>query len=50
MVFHVYTTAEGLGFSETVQVTPEGGRRLTRTPRAILSAGGGSRNAGTVPD
>lgn len=39
MVFHVYTTAEGLGFSETVQVTPEGGRRLTRTPRAILTAG-----------
>lgn len=50
MVFHVYTTAEGLGFSETVQVTPEGGRRLTRTPRAILSAGGGSRYAGAVPD
>ncbi len=39
MVFHVYTTAEGLGFSETVVVTPEGGRRLTRTPRAILTAG-----------
>lgn len=39
MVFHVYTTAEGLGFSETVVVTPEGGRRLTQTPRAILTAG-----------
>lgn len=39
MVFHVYTTAEGLGFSETVQVTPEGGRRLTHTARTILTAG-----------
>lgn len=39
MVFHVYTTAEGLGFSETVTVTPDGGRRLTRTPREILIAG-----------
>lgn len=39
MVFHVYTTAEGLGFSETVQVTAQGGRRLTRTPRAVLTAG-----------
>lgn len=36
MVFHVYTTAEGLGFSETVVVTPEGGKRLTRTPRRLL--------------
>ena len=40
MVFHVYTTAEGLGFSETVVVTPDGGRRLTRTPRRLLLAGG----------
>ncbi|WP_068298243.1 Xaa-Pro peptidase family protein [Pararhodobacter sp. CCB-MM2] len=39
MVFHVYTTAEGLGFSETVVVTPEGGRRLTQTPRQILTNG-----------
>ena len=39
MVFHVYTTAEGLGFSETVMVTPAGGRRLTQTPRAILTGG-----------
>lgn len=37
MVFHVYTTAEGLGFSETVQVTPDGGCRLTHTARAILT-------------
>jgi len=39
MVFHVYTSARGLGFSETVAVTPEGGRRLTRTPRRLLRAG-----------
>ncbi len=36
MVFHVYTTAARLGFSETVVVTPEGGRRLTMTPRHLL--------------
>ena len=36
MVFHAYTTAAGLGFSETVVVTADGGRRLTRTPRTIL--------------
>lgn len=40
MVFHVYTTAEGLGFSETVMVTPDGGRRLTQTPRRLLLARG----------
>lgn len=39
MVFHVYTTASGLGFSETVLVTPNGGRRLTQTPRRILVCG-----------
>lgn len=37
MVFHVYTTAQGFGFSETVVVTPEGGRRLTTTSRKILT-------------
>lgn len=39
MVFHVYATAARLGFSETVVVTPEGGRRLTTTARQILIAG-----------
>lgn len=38
MVFHVYTSAEGIAFSETVVVTGDGGRRLTNTPRAILTA------------
>jgi Xaa-Pro dipeptidase len=36
MVFHAYTTAAGLGFSETVSVSRGGGERLTRTPREIL--------------
>ena len=38
MVFHVYATAARLGFSETVVVTPEGGRRLTTTVRQVLTA------------
>ena len=38
MVFHMYVSAQGLGFSETVVVTPTGGRRLTQVPRSILSA------------
>jgi len=36
MVFHMYAAANGLAFSETVQVTDEGGVRLTRTPRTLL--------------
>lgn len=38
MVFHVYATAHGLGFSETVVVRPEGGERLTTAPRRILAS------------
>jgi Xaa-Pro dipeptidase len=38
MVFHLYATAQGLGFSETVAVGPDGGVRLTETPRQILTA------------
>jgi len=37
MVFHMYVSAGGLGFSETVVVEAEGGRRLTATPRRLLS-------------
>lgn len=37
MVFHMYTVAKGLAFSETVVVTPDGGVRLTRTPRKLLA-------------
>jgi Xaa-Pro dipeptidase len=35
MVFHLYATACGIGFSETVLVGTEGGRRLTNAPRCI---------------
>jgi Xaa-Pro dipeptidase len=36
MVFHMYATAKGLGFSETVAVGREGGARLASTSRRIL--------------
>lgn len=36
MVFHLYATARGLGFSETVVVGKDGGVRLTRGQRHIL--------------
>lgn len=38
MVFHMYSSAAGLAFSETVVVGAGGGRRLTSAPRALLSA------------
>ncbi len=38
MVFHMYVSAAGLGFSETVVVEAGGGRRLTATPRAMLTS------------
>ncbi|TIU44242.1 MAG: aminopeptidase P family protein [Mesorhizobium sp.] len=37
MVFHMYTVGKGLAFSETVVVTKDGGKRLTQTPRRLLS-------------
>ena len=37
MVFHMYTVGKGLAFSETVVVTEDGGKRLTQTPRRLLS-------------
>jgi Xaa-Pro dipeptidase len=39
MVFHVYTSAAGLAFSETVVVTSKGGVRLAKTPRTYLTGG-----------
>ena len=39
MVFHMYTSAAGIGVSETVLVTDQGGERLTRTPRRLLVSG-----------
>ncbi|WP_038357695.1 M24 family metallopeptidase [Bosea sp. UNC402CLCol] len=38
MVFHMYVSAAGLGFSESVVVEAGGGRRLTSTPRAMLTS------------
>ncbi|WP_332304806.1 Xaa-Pro peptidase family protein [Rhizobium sp. GR12] len=38
LVFHLYTSAHGLGFSETVLVSRDGGLRLTKSPRQILTA------------
>lgn len=38
MVFHLYATAKGLGFSETVVVGKNGGIRLTKSPREIMRA------------
>jgi Xaa-Pro dipeptidase len=37
MVFHMYTSAQGLAVSETVLVTAEGARRLTRLDRKLYS-------------
>lgn len=37
MVFHMYTVGKGMAFSETVVVTDDGGKRLTQTPRRLLS-------------
>lgn len=38
MVFHMYVSAGGLGFSETVVVEAKGCRRLTATSRAMLAS------------
>lgn len=34
-VFHMYTWAGGMAFSETIVVTPEGGKRLTKMERKL---------------
>ncbi|MET4754624.1 Xaa-Pro peptidase family protein [Bradyrhizobium sp. RT11b] len=34
-VFHMYTSAHGMAFSETIVVTPEGGKRLTQMERRL---------------
>lgn len=36
MVFHMYTYARGLAFSDTILITPEGAERLTRTERRLF--------------
>ncbi len=36
MVFHMYVSAQGVSFSETVLVTADGPERLTQTPRILF--------------
>lgn len=36
MVFHMYASAAGISFSETVLVTPDGPERLTKIPRTLI--------------
>lgn len=36
MVFHMYASAAGASFSETVHVTADGPRRLTQLPRTLI--------------
>ncbi len=40
MAFHMYTSAQGLAFSDTVLVTQAGGERLTRIERKLFSTDG----------
>lgn len=37
MVFHMYTSAAGISFSETVLVGPDGPERLTQLPRRLFA-------------
>ncbi len=37
MVFHIYVSAAGISFSETVLVTENGSERLTRLPRVLVA-------------
>jgi Xaa-Pro aminopeptidase len=39
MVFHMYASASGASFSETVLVTERGPERLTKLPRALIENG-----------
>ncbi|MGH8325900.1 MAG: M24 family metallopeptidase [Steroidobacteraceae bacterium] len=38
MVFHMYASAQGISFSETVLVTTEGAERLTNLPRVLFTS------------
>ena len=37
MVFHMYTSAKGVSFSETVLVDKDGAERLTRLERRLFA-------------
>lgn len=45
MAFHMYTSARGLAFSETMLVTADGAERLTRIERRLFEAADGN-----IPD
>lgn len=36
MVFHMYTSAQGVAFSDTILITADGFERLTKTPRQLF--------------
>ncbi|WP_321943838.1 M24 family metallopeptidase [Paraburkholderia tropica] len=38
MVFHMYTSAKGMSFSETIHVAETGAERLTQLPRRLMTA------------
>ena len=39
MVFHMYVSAQGMSFSDTILITPDGAERLTRLDRRLFIAG-----------
>lgn len=39
MTFHMYTSAQGLAFSESVVVTPEGAKRFSKVERRLFESG-----------
>ncbi|MCW2309382.1 M24 family metallopeptidase [Rhodobium gokarnense] len=38
MTFHMYLVADGIAFSETILVTPDGSRRMTSLPRKLFES------------
>ncbi|WP_179283292.1 M24 family metallopeptidase [Bordetella genomosp. 9] len=45
MTFHMYTSAQGLAFSESVVVTPDGARRFSTLERRLFESGPAARHA-----
>jgi Xaa-Pro aminopeptidase len=50
MTFHMYTSAAGVAFSETVHVTPHGPERLTSIERRLFRCGESEADACRAPD
>jgi Xaa-Pro aminopeptidase len=42
MTFHMYTSAQGLAFSESVVVTPDGAKRFSKIERRLFESGAGN--------